>query len=523
LQVLNTLTEEKARIALERDAMAQELAETRQELDSLGVEGGAVGLAKQLVQLSEERAQYKALAEKATSERDALIKERHNLEDAISQETERGGKMTAMEAEIVRLMQDREALAKSRGSLKNEYQLLLQEREQWQADRARMLAHNDSLKMELEETLALLSRANEERHEVSGERSQLNAERDTLRAELTGLQTEYDTLLARLENDRERLETLNSEGVGTLTGMIEEITRERTDIERALIQANEEAATLKRQLEKLSTAPSIVIPSSSPHVESDAVISVAQELRTPLSVIMGYTDVLLGESVGILGALQRQFLTRVKANVDRLARLVEDLIRISTLDSGNLRLHPQKLNLVDLIDDAITNSRYKFGEKGIVLDMDIPEDNLPVEADPEAIQQVINQLIQNAYLVSPNDGSVRVVARRDSSPALSASNGHPPSPQEVIFVAISDEGGGIPPEELRRVFSGMYRADSPLIAGLGETGAGMSIARALIEAHGGKIWVESTQGIGNTFKFVLPSTHPYTPAIHPNGKPQPEG
>ncbi|MBL1134200.1 MAG: hypothetical protein HND46_02690 [Chloroflexi bacterium] len=512
LQMLNTLTEEKVRIAFERDSIAKELEQTRSELNARGIEGGALELTKQLAQLSEERAQYKTLAEKAISERDALLKERQNLETAISQENERDSKIAALEAEIARLMQDREAIAKSRGSLKNEYQTLVLEREQWQVDRARMIAHNDSLKMELDETLALLNKANEERQELSSERVQLNAERDNLRAELTRLQTEYDTLLARLEDDRERLEELNTEGVGTLTGMIEELTRERTDLEQSLIKATEDIESYKRQIEKLSIPPAVpvTVNPSSTQVESDAVISVAQELRTPLSVIMGYTDVLLGESVGILGALQRQFLTRVKANVDRLARLVEDLIRISTLDSGNLRLHPQKLNLVDLIDDAITNSRYKFGEKGIVLDMDIAEDNLPIEADPEAIQQVINQLIQNAYLVSPNDGSVRVVARHEASVPIPSNNGHSEIIRDVVYVAISDEGGGVPPEELKRVFSGLYRADSPLIAGLGETGAGMSIARALIEAHGGKIWIESTQGVGNTFKFILPSTHPYT-------------
>ncbi|MBI5929096.1 MAG: hypothetical protein HY862_07300 [Chloroflexi bacterium] len=517
LQVLNTLTEEKARVALERDSIAQELDQTRRELETLGIEGGSLELTKQMAQLSEERAQYKMLAEKAMGERDALLKERQNLQTAISQENERGSKIAALEAEIARLMQDREALAKSRGSLKNEYQTLVLEREQWQIDRARMIAHNDSLKMELDETLVLLNRANEEKQELGGERVQFNAERDNLRAEVTRLQTEYDTVLARLGDDRDRLEELNTEGVGTLTGMIEEITRERSDIEQSLMRANEEIENYKQQIEKFSALPAVPVKdvADGSQVESDAVISVAQELRTPLSVIMGYTDVLLGESVGILGALQRQFLTRVKANVDRLARLVEDLIRISTLDSGNLRLHPQKLNLVDLIDDAITNSRYKFGEKGIVLDMDITEDNLPIEADPEAIQQVINQLIQNAYLVSPNDGSVRVVARREASLLIPTNNGHQETLRDVVYVAISDEGGGVPPEELKRVFSGLYRADSPLIAGIGETGAGMSIARALIEAHGGRIWIESTQGVGNTFKFILPSVHPYTKASIP--------
>jgi signal transduction histidine kinase len=372
--------------------------------------------------------------------------------------------------------------------------------------------------MELEETIALLSKSNDERQETLVERNQLMAERDSLRADLTRVQTEYDTLLARLEGDRQRLEQLGEEGVGTLKLMIDDLSRERASLEMALQQAKQEAETLQRQLDKRATqtTPAAVAPKvTGTAVEGEAVIAVAQELRTPLSVIMGYTEVLLGESVGILGALQRQFLTRIKANIDRLTALVEDLIRLATLDSGNVRLSPQKLNLVTLIDNAITNSRYKFIEKGIALEMDIPDDTLLIEADQEAIEQVINQLIQNAYLVSPNEGTVRLAARHERDLALPSGNGHQATVEDGVYFSISDQGGGIPPEDLKRVFSGLYRADSPLIAGLGETGAGMSIAKALIEAHGGKIWLESVQGVGNTFKFVLPTTHPYTPQPAP--------
>ncbi len=503
-ELLETVSEQKAQIAGERDDVAAQLHETRLQLEALGIEGGVQGLTQQIARLTEERTQFKNQFERAARDREVLLKERQKLEDAINREAERDAQLQALEEEVARLLADREAFSKNRDSIRAGHEALEREREEWYGERARMLAHNDSLKMELDETIELLNRANQDRQQLAGERNQLSADHDKLTAELASLQTERDTLLARAEGDRDRLEELGSEGVGTLTSMIDSLTQERARLEVELLNVQQRAESLQRQLNHMRHAAE-ADPASLPlAVDIEVIMSLAQELRSPLSVVMGYTDTILNESVGILGALQRKLLTRVKANVDRLSQLIEELVQVVALDSGDLKLQPQKINLVDIIDDAITASRYKFSEKGIVLDMDIPDDYLYAQADVEALRQIFSHLMQNAYLVSPTDGTVQVKARYERDYSLVADN----DSQEVIYVAISDHGGGVSPEDAKRVFSRLYRADNPLIIGIGDTGVGMSITKALIEAHGGKIWLETDPGVGNTFQFVLPTELP---------------
>lgn len=517
-ELIKTISDDKSQIAYERDNIAQQLQETTDELKALGIEGGIQDLAKQLAQLTEERAYFKAQAEQTALDRDMLIKERQRLSEAIAQEAAREAKIKALEEELSHMMQDREALSKNRDGLKAERSVFSAERDKWFTERVRMLAHNDSLKIELDETMDLLNQASQERQELASERNQFAAERDILRAELARSQHERDSLMARAEGDRDRLQEIGDEGVGTMTQMIDELTQERTELENKLLETQQRFETLQRDLTRLNAqkeASSNGDSHSVLSIDMDVIVSLAQELRTPLSVIMGYTETVLSESVGILGALQRKLLTRVKANIDRLGYLVEELIQVVALDSGDLRLQPQKVNLVDVIDDAITASRYKFSEKGIVLDLDIEEETLYAQADPEALQQIIEHLMQNAYLVSPTDGTVQVIARNEPQYELppQARHSHEDErtlePKDVIFLSIIDQGGGVNPDDEKRVFSRLYRADSPLIAGLGDTGVGMSITKALIEAHGGHIWIESEQGVGNTFKFVLPVDHPF--------------
>ncbi|NDJ84872.1 MAG: hypothetical protein GYB66_03210 [Chloroflexi bacterium] len=528
--MLNSLIEEKRQVAIEKDALSGELVEARQNLEALGIEGGVEHLTQQITQLTEERNRYKAQADKLMGDREMLLAERRKLEEAITQEKAREEKIAALEEEISRLIQDREAFTKGRDSLKAEREALLAERDNWYSERARMLAHNDSLRMERDEVLEMLNEVNHERQELSTERNQLAADRDRSRVELKRLENERDALLARVEGDRDRLQELGSEGVESMTSMIDDLTRERLELEEKLLVAEQTIEQLQRELNhrRASTDSEEVQVEQRQHaVNMEVIISLAQELRTPLSVIIGYTDTVLNESVGILGALQRKLLTRVKANVDRLIYLVEELVQVVAVDSGDLKLKPQRVNLVDVIDDALTASRYKFSEKGIVLDLDIEHDTLDVQADLEALRQIMNHLIQNAYLVSPTDGSVHVSAQLLPEIQVSGDDSGPATYNNVVYVQVRDQGGGISPEDQQRVFSRLYRADNPLIEGLGDTGVGMSITKAMVEAHGGKIWLESTAGVGNTFKVVLPVDHPFNdyvsspPEVSEDSQPEP--
>jgi signal transduction histidine kinase/GAF domain-containing protein len=236
--------------------------------------------------------------------------------------------------------------------------------------------------------------------------------------------------------------------------------------------------------------------------QTELIASLVQELRTPMTSIVGYTDLLLGESVGILGAMQRKFLQRVKANTERMNAKLEDLIEITSIDMGQLKLDPETVNIVSIIEEAIMNTAGQFRERGITVDLAL-DDGLPeIRADPDALDQVVMNLLSNACQASEINTSVVVGASLQDTGDMVA--GAP----DYLLVSISDTGGGIAEEDRRRVFTRLYRADNRLIQGLGETGVGLSVAKTLVEAHGGRIWVESEQGVGCTFSFLLPVQGP---------------
>src|SRR5690606_38112293 len=182
---------------------------------------------------------------------------------------------------------------------------------------------------------------------------------------------------------------------------------------------------------------------------SDVIMSIAQELRTPMSSIMGYTDLLLSESVGILGELQRQFLQRVQANIDRLHHLIEDLVHVSALDSEQFKLQTSTIDMLEVIEDAITGAGTQFREKNITLHMRLPDALPPVRADRDAMHQVIIQLLSNAYLASPPQGEVTLTAQEVRGFVPPPSDDLVPTGERVdaIYVVVTDQGCGVPPDE----------------------------------------------------------------------------
>ncbi len=231
---------------------------------------------------------------------------------------------------------------------------------------------------------------------------------------------------------------------------------------------------------------------------NDMVTSLIQELRTPMTSINSYTDLLLGESVGILGEMQRQFLQRINANIMRMEGLLEDLVRATTIDSEQLSLSPEPVDPIKVIEEAITSLSTQFSERQVGVQMDLPTKLPPIHADRDSLYQIVLRLLSNACQCSQPNTKIQVHARLEEySDDIS---GLP----NYLFMSVTDTGGGIAPEDQRRVFQRLYRADNPLIDGLGDTGVGLSVAKALVETQGGRIWVESEKGEGSTFSFILP-------------------
>jgi len=277
----------------------------------------------------------------------------------------------------------------------------------------------------------------------------------------------------------------------------------------ALAQAHEQLAEKERELAAerahAPTAaagppgmPRTTAPFSAPSYE--AILSLVQELRQPMSSIVGYSDLLLGESVGILGALQHKFLERIMASCERMEALLDDLIRVTAFDSGKLKVARDSLDVMAVVEEAILGCGAQFREKSINLRLDLADDLPAVFADRDATRQIVSHLLNNAANASAIDGEVTLSVR--VQPAGSAPQG---GPGDGLFIAVRDSGGGIAPADQPRVFSRTYRADAPLIAGLGDTaGMGLFIAKALTEAQGGRIWLTSELGQGSTISVMLP-------------------
>lgn len=331
---------------------------------------------------------------------------------------------------------------------------------------------------------------------------------EELHAELEGLKSQLANERARADNLASRLAS-RDESQEMITQLEAEIKKLK---EQAEVQANrvnsqeeeelrlalQEITALKIELaeanQKIVEGQSKPAEHSVSHEQAEVIASISQELRQPMSSISGYTDLLLGESAGILGALQRKFLERIKASTERMGGLIEDLVQVSSSSNGKPKIQPTTVDLNSVIDDAVALSISQIREKNIVLRVDIPESLPPIVADKDGMQQILIHLLQNAGSASPVDGeiSLHAVLKREDGGS------------DYILLQVTDTGGGIPPDDLPRVFSRLYRADNPLIQGVGDTGVGLSIVKKLVEAHHGRIWVDSEMGRGSTFSILLP-------------------
>jgi len=227
----------------------------------------------------------------------------------------------------------------------------------------------------------------------------------------------------------------------------------------------------------------------------EAIVSLASELRTPMTAITGYTDLLLGEHAGILTDMQQQFLERVKANVEQLSHLVSDLNHVASPDARPVGLSPQPLDLVPVIEEAIMGLAASFRERRLAVQLDLPDELARVHVDRDSFYQIMLRLVSNAVACSKEGEQVVISAREEAFGEEAGRH---------LRISVTDTGGGIAPEDYPRVFRRLYRANQPLVDGMGETGVGMAVAKALVEANGGRIWVESNPGAGSTFSFLLP-------------------
>lgn len=216
------------------------------------------------------------------------------------------------------------------------------------------------------------------------------------------------------------------------------------------------------------------------------VADIAHELRTPLSLIQGSLEAILDGMYD----LNLENVASVHEETLVLTRLVNDLRDLALAEAGQLRLEQEAVDMADLITRSVERFRTQAAEQEVSLATDLPPGLPTIRGDGQRLGQVLLNLLSNALRYTPAGGQVVVAAKLKSA--------------ELLF-SVADTGKGIPPEDLPYVFERFYRADKSRARASGGSGLGLAIARQIIEAHGGRIWVESWAGVGSTFFVALPS------------------
>jgi signal transduction histidine kinase len=221
-------------------------------------------------------------------------------------------------------------------------------------------------------------------------------------------------------------------------------------------------------------------------MKRDFVASVTHELRSPLFSIESYARMLMREATG-LTETERGHLIRIEQNAARLAHFVTSLLDMARIERGKLEYRPREIDVSKLIEDAVLFITSRASESGQTLTM-TAEPGLPrLRADPDLVNQVVTNLVSNAIKFTPRGGRIEVKVRKVAS---------------SLECSVSDNGVGIPPEALARLFQPFERVKNPLKAG--GSGLGLALAKSMVEMHGGQIAVESKQGKGSRFYFTLP-------------------
>jgi signal transduction histidine kinase len=217
--------------------------------------------------------------------------------------------------------------------------------------------------------------------------------------------------------------------------------------------------------------------------------NISHELRTPLTFVRGYVDLLLGGDMGPLNPKQKQGLEIISQKTAVVSQLVNNIILLQQLEQSPLQLALTDVSRV--AKESVAKIQNAAAKQGVSLHLRVPSEMPLVLADPVRVKLVFQHLLENAIKFSPNGGSVQVQLAEQA---------------DRIQVAVSDQGIGISKDQLEQIFERFYQIDSSSKRRFEGTGLGLTIAKRIVEAHGGRIWVKSRLGRGSVFFFDLPKS-----------------
>lgn len=259
---------------------------------------------------------------------------------------------------------------------------------------------------------------------------------------------------------------------------------------RAPVEGEDELAALALAFNQMADrlAAATAEQQSLAEARRELIAAVSHDLRTPLASIRAMVEALV-DGVVTDAATTHRYLATIRTQTESLSALIDDLFELAQIDAGVLKLHLERASLSDLISDTLETMHVQAAGKGVTLAGRVDPAVDPVLMAPDKVQRVLNNLVQNAIRHTPADGTIYLEARRDET---------------VARVDVTDSGEGIAPDDLPYVFERFYRAEKSRSRDYGGAGLGLAIARSIIEAHGGHMWVESQPGHGARFSFTLP-------------------
>lgn len=239
-------------------------------------------------------------------------------------------------------------------------------------------------------------------------------------------------------------------------------------------------------------ARDVTLLNAANRMRANFISMVSHELRTPLNTINGFLEIVLDGQVGPLNERQQEFLEYAHTSTQQLATLVEDILFISKADSGQFTLRLGEISVTKLISQAVQTLQTVADKAEVRLTCATPEELPPIRADELRLQQVLTNLLNNAIKFSTPGSAVDVAARVEGPD---------------LHFTVADHGKGIAPEDHHRIFERFYQSEVGARARAGGYGLGLSIAKLIVEQHGGRIWVESAPGEGAVFSFTMPLAH----------------
>ncbi|MBF0619540.1 MAG: GAF domain-containing protein [Candidatus Omnitrophica bacterium] len=286
------------------------------------------------------------------------------------------------------------------------------------------------------------------------------------------------------EGDEEIIAILSSQISQALENsqLFEQVYRSTQVLETRVNERTKELSSALKDVEDISKK------------KSEFISAVSHELRTPLTSIKGYASILITGKVGDIPDAVKERLGKINTHSDNLVKLINDLLDISRIESGRVEMKTSAHYIKPMLDNIADLLTPQLRDKGVVLRINVPIDTPEIEFDQSQVERVFINLISNAIKFTPSGGSISI-------------NAHANWEKKEIMFEVADTGIGIKREDLTRIFDEFFRVDNEINMTVKGTGLGLALAKNIVEAHFGRMWVTSEPGVGTTFHFTLPLKH----------------